>query len=42
MTTKTGSSTGIDHLNRYPKSLGIGMPASAAIALTMKFGASPM
>ena len=37
-----GTRNGIDHLNRYPKKLGISMPDDSAIDLTMKFGALPI
>ena len=37
-----GTRNGIDHLNRYPKKLGISTPDDSAIDLTMKFGALPI
>ena len=38
----SGTKNGIDHLNRYPKKLGISTPDDSAIDLTMKFGAFPI
>ena len=37
-----GNKIGIDHLNKYPKKLGMSIPEDSEIDLTMKLGAFPM
>jgi hypothetical protein len=41
-TTKVGIKNTREYFKIYPKKLGIGVPASSAIDLTIKFGAFPM
>jgi len=39
---KTGTKKTIEYFNIYPKKLGIGVPASSAMDLTIKLGAFPI
>ena len=40
--TNSGNRMGTEYLNKYPKKLGISMPADSEMDFTIKFGAFPM